>query len=330
MTFTESGLPSGAKWFVNVSGAGGQSSTTDQIVVGAPNGSHGYRLAAENRSWGAAPGELQVSGGPLAEPVHFEILRYSVTLSEMGLPVKILEKHGWLVELNGSVVHEAASTIRFTSPNGSYPMLVEGPAHYGWSSISAGDGCAYTASGGLLSVQGSAACTVDFAKSRTSTLTFHEKGLAKQQTWCLQLDGYEKCATSPRIKYANLTSAESYAFGVVSPLVGQNITAREGKTVVAVPGSLNVARSARVTLTFVNAYAITFTETGLLSGTWSVTVKGVTKSSPVDDPIVFELTNRTYGYRIGVETGYRSSGVPPKVTVNGAGTTVAVTFSAKA
>jgi len=95
-------------------------------------------------------------------------------------------------------------------------------------------------------------------------------------------------------------------------------------------GTITLSGSAKVGLTFAYRYGVTFTETGLATGTWSVTIKGHTESAAATSSILFNLTNASYAYKVGAEVGYKSVGAPPKLVVSGAGTTVEVTFTTRA
>jgi len=74
-------------------------------------------------------------------------------------------------------------------------------------------------------------------------------------------------------------------------------------------------------------YSVTFTESGLPSGTsWSVTLNGTTKSSTADT-ITFSVPNGTYSYSIGAVSGYTVSNSNGSVTVSGKNIPVSITFS---
>jgi hypothetical protein len=248
--------------------------------------------------------------------VTFSLETFSVTFTESGIPTKTLAKTGWAVELNGTVKYSLTTTINFSGvPNGTDPVLIVGPS-------------GYTASGsGRLTVSGTTSVSVTFAKGNTETLRFSEKGLPKGQLWCTAVDDDRQCSVTASMKYTNLTPG-NYSYAVVSPLSGQTITAKVGTMVVAPSGSLDVTKSTTVALKFAYLYAVTFTETGLVNETWSVTIKGVTMSSGSGGPIVFHLVNGTYAYRIGKIPGYTSSGSPKRVVVPTA-VSLAVTFTPK-
>lgn len=241
----------------------------------------------------------------------------TVTFSESGLPAKTLARRGWSVVLNGTVQHSTASTVSFVEAPGAYPVLITGPSGYRVSGI---------APGGTIQVNGANLTeSFHFQKGRTYSLRFSERGLPKGQSWCVEVEGWQTCATKAVDKYSDLTNG-SYAYSVL-PMNGQTITAKERKSSLPLSGILSVARNERVSLTYAHPYAVTFTETGLSSGTWSVTLKGHTESEPWNQTIQFNLTNGTYSYRVGPEAGYKSIGTPAKIAVNGATVTATVTFS---
>ncbi len=75
-------------------------------------------------------------------------------------------------------------------------------------------------------------------------------------------------------------------------------------------------------------YKITFTETGLPSGTsWSVTLNGSTESS-ITNTITFQEPNGTYSYTIGSINGYTVYPSSGTINVKGANLTLTITFTA--
>jgi hypothetical protein len=74
-------------------------------------------------------------------------------------------------------------------------------------------------------------------------------------------------------------------------------------------------------------YFVTFTESGLHSGTsWSVTLNRTTLSSKTST-ITFSITNETYSYTIDKISGYNISTFSGSITVNGKDVTQSITFS---
>jgi len=84
---------------------------------------------------------------------------------------------------------------------------------------------------------------------------------------------------------------------------------------------------APVQLTFASAYLVTFTETGLGSGTsWSVTFYGMTNSS-TSTTIAFHVVNGTYAFTTGAVSGYSSASGSGTLTVLGGPVGQTITFT---
>ena len=285
VTFTETGLPAGTPWTVTLNGTPGAVAAPGPIVGQLQNGTGVFRVGAIAGYNVSVPlheaGTFSVSGTPQTIAVSFSVAKFGITFVESGILAKPLAKHGWTVVLNGTVEHSTTDSISFAVPAGTYPVLIVGPHHFA------------APGSGAIAVSATDTIPVAFAKGRTVGLTFHEKGLPRGQSWCVEVNGYEQCAVLPHLTYRNL-SLGSYAYSVVSPLGGQNITAKVGKLAIPTTGSLAITKGTRVQLAFVYPYAVTFTETGLATGTWSITVHRVTEAAPAGSPIVFELGNHTY------------------------------------
>ncbi len=74
-------------------------------------------------------------------------------------------------------------------------------------------------------------------------------------------------------------------------------------------------------------YAVTFTESGLASGTsWSVTFNGNTQSS-TGTSTSFSVPDGSYSYTVGTVSGYTASPSSGTVSVNGAAQSVAIKYS---
>ena len=318
VTFEETGLPSGTSWSVRLNSSA-LHSTGASLVFNATNGTYGYTASSAGDVWAAPPGSVSVNGGPVTVSLTFHLVEAPVTFVEAGLPATLLAKDGWTVVLNGSLEHSVSGSITFpTVPNGTEPVLVTGPS-------------GYTSNGsGTVSVSGATMVSVGFSRGHTVTLRFVEKGLPRGQSWSASLNrdrvGQFKGST---LIFANLTPG-SYSYAIVAPLVGQTVAVHEGKASIPLSGTLDLTKSAKVSVTFVYPYRVTFTESGLASGTWSITVKGETRSNVTGEPIQFALPNGTYAFKIGTEAGYSGSASPSKVHVKGGPAVVGVTFKPRA
>ena len=316
LTFMEAGLPPGTNWSVSIQSIGTHASNTDTITFDIPNGSYTFGVNGVS-GYNSTPyiSTVNVSGIPVTVPITFTLDRYQVVFSETGLPTG----DQWTVVLNGSVAHTTNRTVAFVEPMGRYAYLVSGPA---------GERVTGLATSGTLSVSGFVAESLGFQKGRTFTIGFHQWGLPVGQPWSVSLDGWSTTASSTVIKFANLTPAP-YGYAVAR-MIGQSISAKIGGTSVPLTGSLDVvSKGVTVALRYAYPYATTFTETGLTSGTWSITIKGHTETALWNRTIEFNLTNASYAYKIGVETGYTRTGSPRPVIVNGGPTSATVTFKVK-
>ncbi len=75
-------------------------------------------------------------------------------------------------------------------------------------------------------------------------------------------------------------------------------------------------------------YPVTFTESGLSSGTsWTVTLAGASNSTTAPNGIGFQEPNGTYSFSVGTVAGYSVSPSTGSVTVNGAAVSEAITFT---
>ena len=76
-----------------------------------------------------------------------------------------------------------------------------------------------------------------------------------------------------------------------------------------------------------NKYAVTFTESGLPSGTsWSLTFNGIMQSSTTST-ITFSEPNGSYSYTVGSVSGYTSSTSSGSLTVSGSNISKTITFT---
>jgi hypothetical protein len=208
VTFTESGLPAGTNWSVQVAGAwaGGewgqwfnhyfvtQFSTWSSLNVSLPNGTYYYR-ASTPPGFVTTDGQgfFNVSGAsPAAVPIDFTALvTYSVTFSETGLPVGT----NWTVAVSGGwggwggwghreflVGTSNSSTLTFNLPNGTYRFHVFEV-----------EGYVANGSGGWFIVNGSspATITVAFNPLVTYTVTFNESGLPAGTNWSVRVFGID-------------------------------------------------------------------------------------------------------------------------------------------
>jgi hypothetical protein len=155
-----------------------------------------------------------------------------------------------------------------------------------------------------------------------TSVQFLASGLPNGVSWGVTFNGTEGSATANSLIFSTNTAAIGVA-------LGYSVAAPSGWNVTPVTGQVTTSGSALVVqLVFTPAsYAVTFSQTGLPSGTaWSVTVNG-TVISGSSGAVGTSLPNGTYPYTVNPIAGYTitpSSGV---ITVASSGATTGITFT---
>jgi YVTN family beta-propeller protein len=177
VTFTESGLPPGSGWSVNLSGTL-RTTTSSLITFTEPNGTYPFTVRTAV-AYFAAPsnGSLIVTGSARDVAVAFLPLLYAVSFVRQGT----LTPPDWTVTLLGITNRSNEATIGFQEPNGTnYPFNVS------WTATGCVD---LRPAGGTLNVSGAPV------------------------TESIQVD-FSSCTTQippPTTTYLGLPSAEGYA-----------------------------------------------------------------------------------------------------------------------
>ena len=152
-------------------------------------------------------------------------------------------------------------------------------------------------------------------------LSFKESGLPAGTDWSVTANGISQESNTPSISVVEPNGTYAYTVGAVS-----------GYTASPSSGSVTVnGASQTVAITFKPSasatYAVTFSESGLPSGTtWSVTLNSQTMSSTTST-ITFSEPNGTYAYTVGAVSGYTASPSSGSVTVNGGTQSVSIVFT---
>ena len=155
------------------------------------------------------------------------------------------------------------------------------------------------------------------------SVSFTESGLPTGSNWSVTLNGTTGSASAPgSIAFNEPNGTYSFTIGGVA---GYSANPLSGSvTVDGAAVTVSIGFSPLVVAT----YAVTFTESGLPTGTsWSVALNGVTQSGS-GGSIAFMEANGTYSFSIGVVSGYTASPSFGSVTVNGGSPpTQTVTFT---
>ena len=129
VTFTESGLPSGTTWYVNLSnGFDSGAITGSSYSFSLNNGTYSYTIATTDKTYEPSPstGSFIVNAGPVSKSVSFSEVKYTVTFTETGLP----SGSSWNITFNGVTYSSANSIITLSAPNGTYSFSASNSSSY--------------------------------------------------------------------------------------------------------------------------------------------------------------------------------------------------------
>ena len=329
VTFTETGLPSGAEWYVNVTGQTplsstvvGTSGTTLEIQLSA--GSYRYVAATSWSNWTTpSPGEFTVASQDVPEAVPFSAVRYAVTIRESGLATGA---SWWLNTSLGPSVEEIVTSSGGASgslelQNGSYSFT----ATTNWKNFTTPNAT------GQFDVAGTATTVyLEFTSTGvgpTFAVTFLQHGLPTGVTWYVNISGETGLSATGKSLLIDL------------PNGGYDYAASSNSAAYRSPpaSSFTVANSAQeVNLTYTSVtiplFEVEFSESGLPSGTnWSVTIPSVaTQSARVPGTVDFNLTNGSYEFSMGTVPGFQANVSTGSFAVHGRAVSMSVGFSSLA
>ena len=123
VTFIESGLPSGVTWSLDIKGilSTGQI-LTNTVSVNLTNGSYSYNFSRSSNIYTAAQffGTFTVNGSAISVPIEFFKLKYSVSISESGLPAN----QNWTIVFDGVKYNLSSIPLVLSLTNGTYNFTV--------------------------------------------------------------------------------------------------------------------------------------------------------------------------------------------------------------
>jgi hypothetical protein len=286
VSFTESGLPVGDEWYVNITSGPSLSGTgaTTTLSTNLANGTYTYTVATNDKTY--APSytpHFTVNGAPVSESVTFAPFTYAVSFKETGLP----SGTSWSVTV-GAVTHSSVtSTITgFQEANGSYSYTAMVNTNMG-------------AAAGSFSVHGVAlTVTVPFYK-----VNFTVSGLPAGTTWTVTTDGMTRSASAPTaIPFYMGDGNYTYQVGSVP---GYHTVQHGTYTVTSTAITIHSTYAP-------TTYTVKFTETGLTSGwhtTWCVTYNTTTTCSTGSSIAFTGIRNgSSYTYSIGHVANYSLDG----------------------
>lgn len=306
VNFSETGLPAGTQWGVNLSTLTSLTGTGNILSTSLPNGTYYFTVRSQNSSYGAAGGNFTVSGSNMTVAVAFSSAKYTVNFNAIGLPAGTT----WWANVTG---HSGASSTTGTVS----VSLVDGTYTY---RISSENKTMKPAPGtGTFTVDGSGiSLNVSFGEVRYS-VTFTMLGLPY---------GYLAFVNLSNGMSANTTTL-SVAFYLPNGTYGYKLSTPNG-TYDSTPGQFTVSGSSRDLPVFFNAvlFEVNFTESGLSPGAvWFLNITGQPGSGPLYGNVYsVNLTNGTYSYS-AVSTNNSLGNTFSSFTVNGTSMNIPITFS---
>jgi len=318
--FTETGLPSGQSWYVNITESNGTiyhsgliSSTSHSFSL--TNGSYSYTIASANKIYAPnlASGSFTVNGSILSKSILFSEVLYTVLFSESGLPsgaswyVNITERNG-TTYLSGPI---SGSSYLFSLTNGSYTYTIASANRiYSPSIISSS-----------LTVNGNP-YTESIAFSLVKyTVTFTESGLLFGTGWYVNLtNGIDSGPiTGSSYSFSLVNGSYSYTIQTVNKIYSP-ASSSGSFTVNGTPLSKSIAFS-------MVTYALTFKETGLPPGVvWYVNGSGISEYETSPANITFNLSNGTYSFTVTNMSGYYTTTPHFTVIISGKNVTEVVDY----
>ncbi len=317
VTFVETGLPTNLSWYVNITSARSGPITSNSYSTGLQNGVYLYTVASSSRHFVANyTGKLTVSFSGVNVSIHFSEA-FTVKFNETGLP----NGSSWTVELRSG----SGKTSNTTSQNSTISFCLENGT-YSYRNISVNKSYEPLSTGGSLVVSGNPVTlnTVVF-QLITFALSFSEAGLPAGLSWSVSLAGggispATNNSTTGIISF-NVPNG-SYSYRIIS--ADKDYSPNSTGGFVAVNGS-NVSVPVIKFNPFLSA--VTFSETGLPSGTkFSIDINATTPSS-INGSIRMSLLNGTYAYSVVKVPGYTSSVNASNITVQGSALSIQVKFT---
>jgi Thermopsin len=335
VTFTESGLPSGVTWYVNVSGQAPLSTTTSgaggtTLAITLSNGVYPYTVASSDKRWAptyASP--VTVSGSAVAVPVTFTLFTFGVTFSESGLPSGLT----WQVSVGGSpmslTTDGGTDSLTFAEANGTFAFVITDNSGWHQSTL--------PYSGGNVVVNGGPVTEPTLVYTAvTYTATISESTLPSGLSWSITLNGVTQSTTTDgltdTLTWTGLAN-DSYSYTIADVSGWHQGTLPYSGTIAVNGGSSAIDGTGNGyanTLVYSQVtYTVTISESTLPSGeSWSITLNGVTQSTTTDgstDTLTWTgLANGSYSYSIADISGWHQGTLPYSGTISVNGGTGAI------
>lgn len=260
LSFSESGLPQGTDFTVSIGIATDSGNPSVSFTV--PDGTYYYTIAdVGDYVPSPASGSATINGASTTVNIAFAETTFPVTITETGLPSGTV----WYLNITGhSPLSSISTTITTSLPTGTYSYSVSaGNKLYSPSPSSS----SFTVSGTSISL------AVTFSKA-VYPVAFKEAGLTSG-SWYVNVTGLPSSGpiSSSETSYSTALSNGSYTYSISTSNKSYASSYLGSFTVSGTP----LTESISFTLI---TYTVTFTETGLPSGSlWGITFNGSAKTS---------------------------------------------------
>ena len=297
--FTETGLTSGASWYVNITETNGtiyQSGaiSTTSYSLSLTNGSYSFTISSANKIY--APSYVSVftvNGSSLTISATFTEILYNLTIQESGLPAGT----EWNLTFGGTIYQLANTSYIFSVPNGTYSFLA---TSHDYKDVS-----------GTITVNSSFFIYTINMELQLYEVTFNETGLPAAAVWYVNLSNGMTSGPITGSSYSFSFTNGSYSYTV----------ATSNKTYYTSPtGSFTVnGTHISETIAFSKVtYVVTFTENGLPSGVyWYLNGSGLSGYESSQASISFNLSNGTYSYTVSNLSSFYTTTTHFTVIVSG-------------
>lgn len=301
--FTETGLPSGTNWYLNITGGLSYSSTAPTIAVDFLNGTYSYSTSSQNKMYTSIDNSVTVSGSNLNVAVPYHKTNFTVSFTETGLPSGTM----WYVNITGGQsLSSTTSTITTYLVNGTYDYTV------------ATTNKTFSSSGGNFVVSGTSVPVAISFEAVNYSVTFTETGLAKGVDWSVTMNGLTNTSDTNSLTFEFVNGTYAYS---VNQVLDYKSSVSNGFVTIS-----GAAKAIAISYTSLN-YTVTFTDSGLPAGTsWSVVFNGV-KNTSTSSTMSFTAPNGTYAYSVSNLTEYYTADYSGTVKIGGSSISESIAFS---
>lgn len=220
ITFTETGLSSGMKWYVNVSNGQRFSSNNSTIEFFEKNGDYSYTVSSSDKVYKVESytNVFKVANSSIIKSITFSKSIYNATFTETGLPAGTT----WYVNLTTgvSINNITSGNITFMLPNGTYTYYATSGNNF-YRAMPTTSFKIYGRNITLL---------VTFT-DKLYNVIFTETGLSKGTIWSVTLNNETETLTTSTILFTDITNG-TYSYNVVT-ISGYTVAPSSGTIIVS-------------------------------------------------------------------------------------------------